>query len=202
MKRLTPIAVAVLALVAACPAAAIPPVVGGASFNDAAPPTAGTFSDALDTGSAVFYRVHLEPGQRLDAKASLDVGNLDPALTQTSALSLRLYDPLREKDADAQAVGPGDAATHLKSTSAQVGPVRQSGDYYVSAGVNDFLPEGSQPVQLPLDMSLSVANASAKPPPAVQQSSGGSGASWAVLAAMCAGALLLGAAGGAAFRRR
>jgi hypothetical protein len=181
----------------------VPPVVGGTSFNDAAPPTAGTFSDALDTGSAVFYRVHLEPGQRLDAKASLDVGSLDPSLTQTSALSLRLYDPLREKDADAQAVGPGDAATHLKSTSAQVGPVKRSGDYYVSAGVNDFLPDGSQPVQLPLDMSLSVANASAKPPPsAVQQSSGGSGTSWAVLAAMCAGALLLGAAGGAAFRRR
>jgi hypothetical protein len=202
MRRLTLLAAAAVALAAPSPAAAIPPVVGGTSFNDAAAPIAGSFSDALDTGTAVFYRVHLEAGQRLDASAALDVSSLDPSLTGTSSLTLRLYDPLRGKDAEAQAVGPGDTNTHLKSTSAEVGPVREQGDYYVSAGVNDFLPDGSRPVQLPLGMTLNVTNAGAKPAPRARLSSGGSGTGWAVLAALCAGGLLVGAAGGAAFRCR
>ncbi len=202
MRRLALPVIAGLALAAASPAAAVPPVVGGTSFNDAAPPTAGSFSDALDTGSAVFYRVHLEAGQRLDASVSLDMASLDPSLTGTSSLNLRLYDPLRAKDAEAQAVGPGDATTHLKKTSAEVGPVKEPGDYYVSAGVNDFLPEGSQPVQLPLGVTLAVTNSAARPAPRAGKSSGGSGTSWVVLAALCVAGVGLGALGGLVLRRR
>lgn len=177
------------------------PVVGGASFNDAAPVGSGNFSDALDTGGAVFYRVHLDPGQKLSATAAVDVGGLDPSVTGTSSLILRLYGPLRGKDAEAQQLGPGDPATHLKTTTAQLGPAKDAGDYYVSAGVNDFLPDSAKPVQLPLSLTVATASSAAKPPPPAQRNSGG-GTNWALIAAICAAVLVLGAAGGLALRRR
>ena len=190
------------ALLAAQPAGAAPPVVGGVSFNDAAPLTSGTFADAVDTGSAVFYKVRLAAGQRLDTSAAVDVGGLDPSLTGTSSLILRVYGPLREKDAEAQTLGPGDTTTHLKSTSAQVGPVKEAGDYYVSAGVNDFLPDTPQPIRLPLTMTVGVASGGTKPAPVVRRASAGSGTSWGVLAALCAAGILIGGAAGLAYRRR
>jgi hypothetical protein len=202
--RLAPILLAAAALAASAgpAAAATPPVVGGTSFNDATPIGTGAFSDALDTGSTVFYKLHLSAGQRLNAGASLDVSGLDPSLTASSSLVLRLYGPLRGQDANAQALGPGDAATHLKSTSAELGPVSEAGDYFVSAGVNDFLPQNGASAQLPLSLTLGTTSGTARPAPAARHSSGGSGTSWAVLVALCAGGVLLGTAGGLAVRRR
>jgi hypothetical protein len=201
MKRVA-LAAMVLALVAPAPAAAAPPVVGGTSFNDAAPLTPGTFADALDTGTTVFYKVDLARGQRLDAGASLDVSGLDASLTGTSSLALRLYGPLRGQDAEAQTLGPGDSATHLKSTSAQIGPVKEPGTYYISAGVNDFLPQGSAPAQLPLTLSVGVASGKIAPARVASTGSGGSGTTWAVLAALAAAGALAGAGAGHLFRRR
>ena len=57
------------------------------------------------------------------------------------------------------------------------------GDWYVSAKVNDFLPDGTPPVQLPLGVS-------------------GSGASWPLFAALCVAGAAVGVLGGAALRRR
>jgi Ca-activated chloride channel homolog len=184
------------------PEAPAAPIVGGTSFNDAAALGGGSFSDALDSGSTVFYKVRLAPGQKLDASASLDVNGLDASLTGTSSLILRLYGPLRGQDAEAQTLGPGDAATHLKSTSAQLGPVKQAGDYYVSAGVNDFLPEGSEPVQLPLSLTLGVGTSSGGLAAPARSGSAGGGTSWAVFAALGAAALALAIGGGLAYRRR
>jgi Ca-activated chloride channel homolog len=186
----------------AVPAASATPVVGGTSFNDAAPLGGGSFTDALDSGSTVFYRVRLAPGQKLDAAASLDVSGLDASLTGTSSLILRLYGPLRGQGAEAQTLGPGDAATHLKSTSAQLGPVKQAGDYYVSAGVSDFLPEGSEPVQLPLSLTLGVGTSRGSPAAPARTGRSGGGASWVLVAALCAAGLLLAVGGGLAYRRR
>jgi hypothetical protein len=203
VRRLAPMLLVAAALAASAPAAgAAPPVVGGTSFNDATPIGTGTFSDAIDTGSTVFYKLHLAPGQQLNASASLDVSGLDASLTGTSSLVLRLYGPLRGQDAEAQTLGPGDAATHLKSTSAELGPVKQAGDYFVSAGVNDFLPQAGESVQLPLSLTLGVSSGSARPAPPARHGSGGSGTTWAVLVAVCAGGVLLGTAGGLALRRR
>ena len=197
MRRLALLAVA---LVAASPAAASPPVVGGTSFNDAAPLAAGTFDDALDTGSTVFYKVRLARGQSLKVGASVDVGGLEATLTGTSSLTLRLYGPLRGTDAEAQTLGPGGAATHLKNTSAEVGPVKDPGTYYVSAGLNDFLPHGG--AQLPLSLNVATSTSEHVPQHAFRAAKSTTGTSWAVLAALCVAGLALGVAGGLVYRRR
>ena len=202
MKGRLILAATVFTLAITSTAMADTPIVGGTSFNDASPIGPGAFDDALDTGSTVFYKLHLAPGQQLSAGASLDVSGLDASLTGTSSLVLKLYGPLRGQDAEAQTVGPGDSATHLKTTSAQIGPVKQAGDYYISAGVNDFLPQGSAPAQLPLALTIGTGlkkSASARHAQAV---SGGAGTSWAVLAALCVAGVLVGGAGGLLFRRR
>jgi hypothetical protein len=203
MRRLGTV-VLVLAATAAQPAAAAaaPPVVGGLSFNDAAPLRAGAFDDALDTGSSVYYKVRLAGGQRLRVGASVDVSGLDVSVTGTSSLVLRLYGPLRGQDAEAQTLGPGDSATHLKTTSAEIGPVKDAGEYYVSAGLNDFLPQGSAPAQLPLALNVGVGTAGPPVRPSARTPSQGGGTSWPVFAALCAAGALLGAGGGLAFRRR
>lgn len=203
MKRL-PTAAAVFGAVlcVAAPASADVPIVGGTSFNDAAPIGPGQFSDALDSGSTVFYRLNLVRGEQLNAGASLDVSGLDASLTGTSSLVLRLYGPLRGQDAEAQTLGPGDSATHLKTTSATIGPVRQAGDYYVSAGVNDFLPQGNAPVQLPLALTIGIADKGVPATHQARASSGRAGTSWAVLLALCLGGAALGGAGGFFFTRR
>ena len=201
MRRLAALAI-VLAAVLPAAAGAAPPIVGGTSFNDAAPLTPGAFDDALDTGSTVFYKVRLAPGQQLRVGASIDVSGLDASLTGTSSLVLRVYDPLRGQDAEAQTLGPGDSATHLKTTSAAIGPVKDSGTYYVSAALNDFLPQGSAAAQLPLSLHVAVGTAAQTPKPAVRTAVARAGTSWAMLVALCVARIALGTAGGLLYRRR
>ena len=194
-------ATALFALLA--PAAmAAPPVVGGMSFNDAGQLVPGAFDDALDSGSTVFYKVRLAPGQQLKVGASVDMSGLDASLTGTSSLVLRLYDPLRGQDTEAQTLGPGDSATHLKSTTAAVGPVKDGGTYYVSAGLNDFLPQGSAPAQLPLSLNVGVSTAGNAPKPVTRTRAARNGTTWAVLAALCVAGVALGIAGGFVYGRR
>ena len=77
-----------------------------------------------------------------------------------------------------------------------------AGDYYVSAGVNNFLPDTPQPIRLPLTMTVGVASGGARPAPALKRAPAGSGTSWGVLAALCAAGILIGGAAGLAYRRR
>jgi hypothetical protein len=202
MKRLCVLALVLGAAALPQAASASPPVVGGTSFNDAAQLTAGAFDDALDTGSTVFYKVRLAPGQQLKVGASVDVSGLDASLTGTSSLVLRLYGPLRGQDAEAQTLGPGDSATHLKTTSAALGPVSDGGTYYVSAGLNDFLPHGSAPAQLPLSLNVAVGAATHAPKATTRTVTTRSGTSWAVLVAFCIVGVALGVAAGLLYRRR
>jgi hypothetical protein len=68
--------------------------------------------------------------------------------------------------------------------------------------VNDFLPEGSEPVQLPLSLTLGVGTSSGGPAAPARSGSSGGGTSWAVFAALGAAALALAIGGGLAYRRR
>lgn len=202
MRRAAGIAALAILLVAA-PAQAAPPVVGGATFNDAPLLAPGSHADGVNTGGAVFYKVRLAPRQQLNAAVSLDVGGLDTSLTGASSLVVKLYDPLRQQVTEAQTLGPGDATTHLKSTDATLGPVAQGGIYYLSAAVNDFLPQGSVRAELPLQVALGVATNAAAPARGARASSKrASGTSWGVFAALCAAGALLGVGGGIAVRRR
>jgi hypothetical protein len=201
VRRLCALAVA-LAAVLPQAATAAPPIVGGTSFNDAAQLGTGAFDDALDTGSTVFYKIRLAPGQQLKVGASVDVSGLDASLTGTSSLVLRLYDPLRGQAAEAQTLGPGDSASHLKTTSAAIGPVKEGGTYYVSAGLNDFLPQGSTPAQLPLSLNVGVGAAAHAPKAAARTVATRSGTSWAVLVALCIAGVAVGTAAGLVYRRR
>jgi len=202
--RRTPALIAALALaVPANAAAAAPPVVGGSSFNQAPRLSPGSFADAVQTGGAVFYRLHVPSGVAPKATVRVDVSGLDQSTTGASSLDVKLYDPLRRQVAEVQDLGPGDPTTHVKSTTAAAPAVaRAGGDYYVSARMNDFLPTGSAPAELPLGVDLTLG----KRPRAAQQraatTAGVSGTSWAVFAALCAAGLVLGGLGGVLLRRR
>ncbi|HEY2600156.1 MAG TPA: hypothetical protein VGI67_01275 [Thermoleophilaceae bacterium] len=191
-----------LALSVPATAHAAPPTVGGISFNDAPLLGPGSYSDSLDSGGAVFYKVRLAANQRLSAAATLDMSGLDPSLTGTSSLIVRLYGPLRGKDTEAQQLGPGDPTSHLKATSAELGPVRQPGLYYVSAGVNVFLPQGSETVQLPLNLTIGVSTSAPAHAQPVKPKAKGDETTWTLAVALGAIGLLAGIAGGLTFRRR
>jgi hypothetical protein len=201
-------ALAALALAifpASAPAA--PPVVGGLTFNDAPPLSQGSWWDALDTGGTVFYRVHAPGGAAPKATVTLDLGALDPSDTGGSSLDVKVYDSLRRPVAEGQSVGPGDPTTHVKSVTATAPRAAAvEGDWYVSAKVNDFLPDGTPPVQLPLGVSVALASkdagAAPRPQAAKARSRGGGGASWALFATLCVAGAAVGVLGGAALRRR
>jgi hypothetical protein len=197
------VALALAIFPAAAPAAA-PPVVGGLTFSDAPPLSQGAWWDALDTGGAVFYRVHVPGGTAPKATVTLDLGALDPSETGGSSLDVKVYDSLRRPVAEGQSLGPGDPTTHVKSATATAPrPAAVEGDWYVSAKVNDFLPDGAPPVQLPLGVNVALASrdTTAPRPPAAKASSG-SGTSWALFAALCVAGAAVGVLGGAALRRR
>jgi hypothetical protein len=195
-------ALAIATFPAAAPAA--PPVAGGLTFNDAPPLSQGSWWDALDTGGTVFYRVLVPGGTAPKATVTLDLGALDPSDTGGSSLDVKVYDSLRRQVAEGQSVGPGDPTTHVKSVTATAPRAAAvEGDWYVSAKVNDFLPDGTPPVQLPLGVSVALASKDAAAPrPRAAKAGSGSGASWPLFAALCVAGAAVGVLGGAALRRR
>jgi hypothetical protein len=194
----------VLTIVPANAVAAAPPVAGGLTFNDAPRVAPGPWWDALDTGSSVFYRVHVPQGTAPRATVTLDVGALDPAQTGASSLGVKVYDSLRRPVAEGQALGPGDPTTHVKTaTAAAPRAAGVDGDWYVSAQLNDFLPEGAPRSELPLGVTVSLASKpAAVPRPTAGKASTGSGTTWALFAALCVAGAAVGVLGGAALRRR
>jgi hypothetical protein len=73
----------------------------------------------------------------------------------------------------------------------------------VSAHLNDFLPEGAPPAELPLGVNVALASKPAVTPrPPAAETSGGSGTSWSLFAALCVAGAAVGVLGGAALRRR
>jgi Ca-activated chloride channel homolog len=106
---------ATVALILAAPAAAraqqpgVTPVVGGGSFNTAPLIAAGRWSDTIDAGETVYYKVQLQKGQVLSATATVDtsqiptdVGNpdYDSGLANLD-YKVDILSPLREPLSDA-----------------------------------------------------------------------------------------------------
>jgi Ca-activated chloride channel family protein len=74
---------ATLALILAAPVAAaraqepgVTPIVGGGSFNTAPLIAAGRWSDTIDAGETVYYKVQLQKGQVLSATATVDTSQI------------------------------------------------------------------------------------------------------------------------------
>lgn len=200
MRAPAAIAVAlVLALAAAGPALAAPAVAGGTSFNDAPSIGLRAYSDAVETGSAVFYRFRVPRGRVPDATVSLDMSALDPSVTGAANLTVRIYDPLRQQVQQAQNLGPGDPTTHVKTVTLDAPAATAAGSYYLSIAVNDFLPAGTQATELPLTVSAGSGASLAGDTSGVEE--GSSGVSWAAFAGICAGAIALGIAAGLFARR-
>jgi Ca-activated chloride channel family protein len=55
----------------------VTPVVGGGSFNTAALLTPGSYSDTVDAGETVYYKVQMQKGQVLTATATVDTSQIE-----------------------------------------------------------------------------------------------------------------------------
>lgn len=73
------------------------PVVGGSSFSDAAALTPGTYTDAPAVGESPFYKVSLQPGQRLATTVTAPASRSGWSLTsyQTATVASVIYAPSR-----------------------------------------------------------------------------------------------------------
>lgn len=131
-------------------------VLGGTSFSNATEVSPATYTDSMATGETVFYRVRLEPGQRLRATATTPAPktswHLAPAELVTSRVML--YSPSRTLLTSQEANLQGDGSVTVSAASPQVrvrnreAPVSQSwgtpsvstasqaGDYYIAVQVD------------------------------------------------------------------
>ncbi|HEY5978588.1 MAG TPA: hypothetical protein VIT41_03045 [Microlunatus sp.] len=156
------------------------PVVGGNSFTNAATLTPGTYTDAPAVGESVFYRVSLQPGQRLatTVKAPANPKAWELTNVQTVTVATVLYSPSRVP-LTKQSVGlQGSNGGKVTAYSPQVrirnreishgtavtteGDLRQNasyasvaGDYFVSVQVRAGTPDVLGQV-LPIRLSLRV----------------------------------------------
>lgn len=152
-------------------------VVGGTSFTDAATLRPGSWSDAPTVGETVFYRVRLEPGQRLrvSVKAPAPRGSFDLDAADVITPALLLFAPSRARLArqPGQIQGDGSASFRLASPEVrvrnrEVGTSPDTGDAgldsasMASVAGDYFVAFEAQPLQAPLTgrvlpISLNVA---------------------------------------------
>jgi Ca-activated chloride channel family protein len=97
-------------------------ILGGTSFTNSAEMTQGTWTDSPTIGETVFYRVHLETGQRLrvtvEMPASRDSWHLDSA--DAVSPRLLLYAPSRVQLAHQDASLQGSNAVTMTLASPEV----------------------------------------------------------------------------------
>ena len=113
--------------------AALGPVQGGGSFNDATLLQAGTFQDTIKVGETLFYAVNLAAGQRLRVTATL-TGQPDVQLPDSvnSFLTLKVYGPARtEAGQDVEA----NIGQETETLGLEGDPAKQAGTYYISLGL-------------------------------------------------------------------
>ncbi|HET6546842.1 MAG TPA: hypothetical protein VFG79_00205 [Solirubrobacter sp.] len=80
------------------------PVVGGGSFNTAPPIKPGAYSDTVAAGETVYWKVALQKGQILHARATVDTSEIETDVTASDYeegldnldYQLDIYSPLRE----------------------------------------------------------------------------------------------------------
>ena len=107
MRRvaLTSLAVWLLGAPAAASAQRATAVVGGGSFNTAPLLASGTYTDTVAAGETVYWKVHLEKGQVLRVKTTVDTSQIETNFTASdyqrglNSLDYRLdiFSPLREQ---------------------------------------------------------------------------------------------------------
>jgi Ca-activated chloride channel homolog len=99
-----------------------PAILGGTSFTNSAPMTPGTWTDSPTTGETVFYRVHLETGQRLRVTVKMPVSRDSWHLDSADAVTPRLllYAPSRVQLAHRDATLQGSSTVTMTLASPQV----------------------------------------------------------------------------------
>jgi hypothetical protein len=142
----TRLALALLVLLVAAPAAAAQsPIAGGGSFNDAPVLAPGRYQDTLRGGEQLFYAVSLKPGQKVTAGLTLK-GRTDSSYF----MKLALYNPLREKDVfdgeQTEPYGQTDRSASMRVEGKTVGEENggtsdriyaEPGTYYISVAADD-----------------------------------------------------------------
>ncbi len=125
MRLLALVAVAASSALAAAPAAAQSPIAGGGSFNDAPVLEPGRYADTLRGGEQLFYGVELQPGQSVQATATVAGRS-----TTSYFMDLKLYSPQRQEIGEAsEPFGEQDRKVELRAESE---PAQQPGVHFIS----------------------------------------------------------------------
>lgn len=97
-------------------------VLGGSSFSSAESVGPGSWTDSMATGETVFYKVRLEPGQRLRTTLYAPAPKSSWSMSKLEALTaeLRFYSPSRLQLTDQSAPMQGDRKVTVTATSPQV----------------------------------------------------------------------------------
>ena len=127
-------------------------VLGGTSFSNATEVNPGTYTDSMATGETVFYKVRLQPGQRVRATATTPAPKTSWHLASAELVTSRvmLYSPSRTLLTSQEANLQGDGSVTVSAASPQVrvrnreapsvraggtpsvSTASQAGDYYVA----------------------------------------------------------------------
>jgi hypothetical protein len=125
VRLLAIVAVAAASALPAAPAAAQSPIAGGGSFNDAPVLEPGRYADTLRGGEQLFYGVELQPGQSVQASATVTGRS-----TTSYFMDLKLYSPQRQEVGDAsEPFGEQDRRVDLRAESE---PAQQPGIHFIS----------------------------------------------------------------------
>lgn len=157
------------------PSGTATPVTGGGSFNTAAILNGGRYTDTIQQGEFVFYRVRLDWGRSLAYRVHFGA-NGGNGVENVSNIRTTLYSPIREDiDSDSMAYTGTDAVLPSKKPMATF-PVRYhnrdadqadtrkqsvAGWYYIAVKVGSTFTEGEQrPVPIRLDLDVTGAQES------------------------------------------
>jgi Ca-activated chloride channel family protein len=149
-------------------------VVGGGSFNVAgALDGSGRYTDTVQRGEFVFYRVELDWGQGLAYRVRLDATPGNGGLTNTSPVSTTVYAPSREEIDTAfssytgttQVLPPNDPAIttapvrYSNRTADDISARNQSvaGTYYIAVQVGPTVDDTARAVPVPIELDVTVA---------------------------------------------
>jgi Ca-activated chloride channel family protein len=104
------------------PGGSAPARLGGTSFSNSTEVTAGSWRDSVATGETIFYRLRLEPGQRLrvtaETPAPKSAWHLDAAEVVTTRVNV--YSPARVSLTEQTANLQGRGAVRVTAASPQV----------------------------------------------------------------------------------
>lgn len=152
------------------PATAAQPVTGGGSFNVAgALPGSGNYTDTLQRGEYVFYRVHLDWGQGLAYKVRFGE-TAGRGLDNLSGVTTTLYSPYRDQIQAEYSSYTGSESLIPQEKAIATVPVRYgnrnadvvsarsqsiAGTYYIAVKVGPTTEEGAdQPVPVTLELTV------------------------------------------------